>query len=168
MLMKYRLNKWTVRWIKIWLNYQAQRTVISNTKSSWRPVTGGVRQGLILVPMLFSIFINNANGGTECTFSVCRWYKIGRSGWHTRWLCCHSEGPGQPGELSQHELCEVQQGKSEVLHMRKNNLMPQDSLGAGRLGSSSAEKDLCILGDTRLNMSWQCALVANKTNRVLG
>ena len=46
--------------------------------------------------------------------------------------------------------------------------MHQDRLGADWLESSSAEKDLCILVDTRLNMSQQCALVANKADSLLG
>lgn len=51
--------------IKIW----AQRVVISSTKSSWRPVTGGVYQGSILSPILFKTFNNDLYDGTDHTFS---------------------------------------------------------------------------------------------------
>ena len=37
-LTKFRLNKWTVRWIESWVNDWAQRAVISGTEYSWRQV----------------------------------------------------------------------------------------------------------------------------------
>jgi len=52
----------------------------------------------------------------------------------------------------------------KVLHIGKNNPMHQCMLG----GSSSAEKDLRVPGNTKLNRRPQCALVAKAANGVLG
>ncbi|KAK4811082.1 hypothetical protein QYF61_016368 [Mycteria americana] len=57
-------------------------------------------------------------------------------------------------------LMQFNQGKCQVLHLGRNNPMHQYMLGAAWLESSFAEKDLGVLVGTRLNMSQQCALVA--------
>ena len=40
-LRKCGLDEWLVRWTENWLNGRAQRIVISDAESSWRPVTSG-------------------------------------------------------------------------------------------------------------------------------
>ena len=65
-------------------------------------------------------------------------------------------------------LIKFYKSKSRVLHVGRNNCMRQYRLGADLLERSSAEKDLGVPVDGRLATSQQCALVAKKTNGILG
>ena len=69
-------------------------------------------------------------------------------------------------------LIQFNKAKCKVLHLGQGNLKHISStkykLGRERLESSPEEKDLQVLTDTRVNMSRQCVLAAQKYKCTLG
>jgi len=65
-------------------------------------------------------------------------------------------------------LWEFNKAKCKELHLGQGNVKHRYKLGGEGLQSSPKEKDLGMLVDERLNVSWQCLLAAQKANSILG
>ncbi|PKU49319.1 rna-directed dna polymerase from mobile element jockey-like [Limosa lapponica baueri] len=144
----YGLDEWTVRWIENCLKDRAQRVMISGRQSSWRSVTSGVPQGLVLAPFLFNIFINDLDEGIECILSK------------------FADETNLGGMADTPEGCAVQSHAS-IATSRGPAIKFHALAFSPRINTSSLEKDLGVLVDCQPNMSEQCAQGAKKATSIL-
>ena len=154
-------------WIEEWLRNRQQRVVLNGCMSSWKEVFSGVPQGSVLGPILFVLFIDDIDsmvsaadlffskfaGDTKAARVVDTDEQAadlqgdldGLANWATKWQMLFNVD------------------KCKVLHLGRNNIGRDYTMGGRKLLVTEEEKDLGVMIHKSLKSATQVAKAAKNS-----
>ncbi|GAB0179862.1 cAMP-dependent protein kinase inhibitor alpha [Grus japonensis] len=127
------------------------KEIVNGSMSMWKPVTSGVPQEseCTLRKLVDDTKLSGAVDSLEGRDAIQR-------------------DPDRLERWAHVKLMKFNKAKCKVLHLGKGNPQYKYRLRGEWIESSTVEKDLGILVNEKLNMTWQYALAAQKASCVLG
>ncbi|CAM5123811.1 unnamed protein product [Eretmochelys imbricata] len=169
-LWKCNTDRATIRWVQNSLEKRSQRVVISGSQSCWKGIMSGVPQGSVFGLGLFSIFIKDLDNGIQNTLiKFADDTKLGGVASALKDGIKIQNDLDKLEKWSEVNRMKFNKDKCKVLQLGRNNQLHTYKMGNDCLGRSTAERDLGVIVDHKLNESQQCNAVAKKkANIILG
>ena len=168
-LEKYGIVGEVLRWIEGWLCGRRQRVVINGVESDWVEVFSGVPQGSVLGPVLFTVFINDLDGGIlsrllKFADDTKTFGKV-RNGVEARIL---QEDLDRLVDWAERWGMDFNTRKCKVMHVGRNSLGTEYVMKDEVLEEVEVERDLGVLVSKDLKAERQCVKASKTANRMLG
>jgi ribonuclease P/MRP protein subunit RPP40 len=163
------INGMVYRWIEDWLKNITQRVQFGDDCSDWIPVLSGVPQGSVLGPILFLIYINDADDEIESKIlKFADDIKLYRRITNEEDVTKLQEDLAMLCKWSREWLMLFIVDKCKILHLGHGNKMVPYTMNGVGLQAVQEEVDLGIVIQEDLEWAKQCAKVVGKANRTLG
>jgi len=163
------VNGKLLKWIDSWLSDRRQRVCVEGELSDWAVVKSGVPQGSVLGPLLFLIYINDIDEDILSKFE-----KFADDSKVAKVVNNTNDAELLRGDLeklnkwSKDWQMEFNVDKCQVMHLGKNSLNSQYTLGGCTLKPTESERDLGVFVDKTFKFSEQCNKAANSANAIIG
>ena len=158
-----------VTWIQNWLTDRRQRVSVEGETSAWTAVHSGVRQGSVLGPLLFLVYINDLEDGVASNIlKFADDTKIFRRA-QTRQECrTLQDDLNRLEQWSAKWQMLFNQSKCKWLHIGRANGKEPHEMHNTVLLKTAKEKDLGVTISADWKVSEQCGIAARKGNQLLG
>ena len=148
---------------------RGQRVCLRGSSSSWCRVCSGVRQGSVLGPVLFLIFINDLDSGVSNeVLEFADDTKLFREVASRQDSICIQEDLNRLVEWAGIWQMQFSEGKCKVMHLGSRNEKFSYTMNNHVLEETNLEKDLGIQVSYDLKVSIHCQHSYNRANRMLG
>ena len=156
-------------WISDFLLNRRQRVIVDGVYSEWKDVKSGIPQGSVLGPTLFVLFINDLPDMIASTAKIfADDTKLFRTVTSDHDYNTLQEDLYKLSEWATKWNMQFNYEKCKVLHLGNTNQRLSYKMDNIVLEQTSAEKDLGVVIDEKLNFTAHVSKAVNKASRMLG